>query len=140
MPKLTGILETALYVEDLERAAGFYEKVFGFSRLLCDDRMVALNICDEPRAVLLLFLRGASADGAEVPGGHIPPHDGNGQVHFAFAIEENAVDLWRAHLRHCGVEIISEVQPPQGGHSLYFRDPDGKLAELATPRIWNVER
>jgi len=31
MPKLVGILKTALHVEDLERAAGFYEKVFGGS-------------------------------------------------------------------------------------------------------------
>jgi len=136
--KIKGILETALYVADLERAAQFYKTLFDFSRLLCDERMIALNVCDEPRAVLLLFLRGASSHGADVPGGKIPPHDGSGEVHFAFSIDDKDLDLWRAHLKNCGVEIISEVHPPQGGHSLYFRDADGHLAELATPRIWDI--
>ena len=25
---------------------------------------------------------------------------------------------------------------PRGGESLYFRDPDGHLVELATPGLW----
>jgi catechol 2,3-dioxygenase-like lactoylglutathione lyase family enzyme len=136
--KINGILESALYVEDLERAAQFYEKLFGFSRLLSDKRMIALNVCESPRQVLLLFRKGGSTEGATVPGGQIPPHDGSGQLHFAFAIEESDVETWRTKLQAQGVEIISEVRPPQGGLSLYFRDPDGHLAELATPRIWDT--
>jgi catechol 2,3-dioxygenase-like lactoylglutathione lyase family enzyme len=136
---INGILESALYVEDLERAAQFYERLFGFARLLSDERMVALNVCESPRQVLLLFRKGGSTEGAEVPGGQIPPHDGNGNLHFAIAIEESDVQAWRAKLQAHNVEIISEVHPPQGGISLYFRDPDGHLAELATPRIWDME-
>ena len=37
MPTVNGILETALYVEDLERAVRFYRTVFGFEVLGCDD-------------------------------------------------------------------------------------------------------
>ncbi|HEY0075628.1 MAG TPA: VOC family protein [Abditibacteriaceae bacterium] len=137
--KINGILESALYVGDLERAAQFYERLFGFARLLSDERMIALNMSEAPRQVLLLFHKGGSIKGAEVPGGQIPPHDGNGNLHFAFAIKESDVEAWRAKLQAHNVEIISEVRPPQGGISLYFRDPDGHLAELATPRIWDME-
>lgn len=137
--KINGVLESALYVEDLERAAQFYEKLFGFARLFSDERMIAVDVCQSPRQVLLLFRKGSSTQGATVPGGQIPPHDGNGQLHFAFAIEENDVEAWRAKLLANDVETISEVRPPQGGISLYFRDPDGHLAELATPRIWDME-
>lgn len=136
---VNGILETALYVEDLERAAAFYEQLFGFARLLTDERMIALNVSESPRQVLLLFLQGASGEGAKVPGGHIPPHDGAGRVHFAFGVQESDLAAWREWLQAHGVEIISEVRPPQGGISLYFRDADGHLAELATPRIWDME-
>ena len=35
-----------------------------------------------------------------------------------------------------GIAIESRVDWPQGGASLYFRDPDRLLVELATPGIW----
>ena len=38
MPKLTGILETALYVEDLDRAEAFYAGVLDMPRVTGDDR------------------------------------------------------------------------------------------------------
>ncbi len=37
MPKVTGVLETALYVKDLERSVRFYEAVFEFETLEADD-------------------------------------------------------------------------------------------------------
>ena len=45
-PPLTGVLETALYVADVDRAAGFYQRLFG-SRVLLDEpgRMRALDRC-----------------------------------------------------------------------------------------------
>jgi catechol 2,3-dioxygenase-like lactoylglutathione lyase family enzyme len=33
MPHLTGLLETALYVDDLPRAVRFYQAVFGIERI-----------------------------------------------------------------------------------------------------------
>jgi len=37
-----------------------------------------------------------------------------------------------------GIRIESKVTWPAGGQSLYFRDPDNHLVELATPGIWEV--
>ena len=37
-----------------------------------------------------------------------------------------------------GVAIESEVSWPNGGHSIYIRDPAGNSLEFATPDIWEV--
>jgi catechol 2,3-dioxygenase-like lactoylglutathione lyase family enzyme len=71
-----------------------------------------------------------------LPGGVIPPHGGSGQLHFAFAIPAEDLPAWEHRLREAGVEIESRVKWSRGGESLYFRDPDGHLVELATSGIW----
>ena len=88
--------------------------------------------------MLLLFRRGGTASGASFPGGWIPPHDGTGPVHFAFAIRDDDLELWREHLAAEGVEIESEVHWDRGGTSFYFRDLNGHSVELATPGVWKV--
>ena len=136
MPQVRRVLETALYVEDLDRAVEFYERVIGLSALSRGDRLAAMDAGEG--TVLLLFLRGATASGASFEGGRIPPHDGAGPAHFAFAIASGELDSWRRHLAIEGVEIESEVSWGRGGKSIYFRDPDGHSVELATPGIWRV--
>jgi catechol 2,3-dioxygenase-like lactoylglutathione lyase family enzyme len=45
---------------------------------------------------------------------------------------------WRAHLEGRGVEIESQVEWPNGGRSIYFRDPAGNSVEIATPELWEL--
>ena len=66
-PAVGRILETSLYVADLERSSAFYDKVFGFGVLLRDERMIALAI--PGREVLLLFVHGGSVSASETPFG-----------------------------------------------------------------------
>jgi len=136
MPKLLSILETALYVEDLDRAAAFYEAVMGLSDILySDDRMCAYNV--NGQSVLLLFIRGGTTEPVQTGGGVIPPHDASGQIHMAFAIAPDTLDAWKARLADHRVAIEGTSDWKRGGHSLYFRDPDGNLLELATtPGLW----
>lgn len=136
MPKLTSILETALYVDDLDRAAGFYEGVMGLDRVLyADGRMRAYDV--NGRSVLLLFRRGGTTEPVRTPGGVIPPHDGAGRLHMAFAIDPDQLEAWRERLGAEGIEIEGTSDWKRGGHSLYFRDPDGNLLEVATtPGLW----
>ena len=136
MPTLTGLLETSLYVTDLERSAGFYRDLFQMDMLAADDRFCALHVAG--RQVLLLFRKGASVAPAVVPGGKIPPHDGQGELHLAFAIPAGEWDAWKNRLGEMGVLIESQVTWSRGGRSLYFRDPDRHLVELATPGLWAV--
>ena len=135
-PKLNGVLETALYVDDLVRAARFYEDVLGLSALTSDARFRAYDVGG--RSVLLLFQRGATLETVRLPGGTIPPHDGHGPLHMAFAIGSDDLAAWERHLERDGVEIEGRTAWPRGGRSLYVRDPDGHLLEFATPGLWRI--
>jgi hypothetical protein len=46
MPTLDGVLETALHVDDLDRAYGFYAQILGLVPLVRDERMCAFAIGD----------------------------------------------------------------------------------------------
>jgi len=134
-PALLSILETALYVDDLERAASFYEGVMGLSSLFTDDRLRAYDV--NGRSVLLLFMRGGTTEPVQTGGGLIPPHDGQGRLHIAFAVTHDEFARWRDRLEAAGIEIEGTSHWKRGGESVYFRDPDGNLLELAaTPGLW----
>ena len=134
-PALTGVLETALVVEDVARAARFYCDLFGFEVLVESDRLCAINV--KPGQVLLLFRRGGSLDDIQLPGGLLPGGmDAQGRGHMAFAISPEHLDQWRQWLEQNSVAIESTLRWERGGTSLYFRDPDGNLLELATPGVW----
>jgi len=133
-PRIGAVLETALYVEDLAPAARFYEETMGLKPLYQDERLCAFD-CG-PGSVLLLFLRGSTGETVRLPGGEIPPHEGAGRLHFAFAIERDDLSAWEARLDERGVAIEARMNWPRGGTSIYFRDLDENLVELATPGLW----
>src|SRR5690349_18775499 len=108
MPAVNGVIETALYVADLERSVRFYETVLGLPRLAGDDRFCALSVADQQ--VLLLFRRKASLQASVLPGGVIPPHDGSGELHVAFAIDAAELEAWRRRLAEQGVAVESTVR------------------------------
>lgn len=134
MPALSDLKETSLYVEDLNRAKSFYTSVLGLRVLVEDERFCALDVAT--MHILLLFLRGASLRETQLPGGIIPPHDGTGPLHVAFAVTSQELPVWETHLQANKVEILSHVSWPRGGRSIYFRDPDGHMLELLTPGVW----
>jgi catechol 2,3-dioxygenase-like lactoylglutathione lyase family enzyme len=131
---IAGILETVLYVEDFARACPFYEQVLGLNSIYRDQRLCTYDVGG--RGVLLLFLRGQSLQTVKLPGGSIPPHDGSGPVHIAFSIAADALSAWEARLKETDIAIEGRTTWPRGGTSIYFRDPDGHLVELATPGLW----
>ncbi len=136
MPSLNGILETSVYVEDMECSMRFYQEVMQFEKLLSDERFCALKAA-QPQ-VLLLFKKGASTQPMVFEGGTVPPHDGSGQTHLAFAISAQELEPWERWLEQHQVVIESKVRWERGGQSIYFRDPDGHLLELVTPGCWAI--
>jgi catechol 2,3-dioxygenase-like lactoylglutathione lyase family enzyme len=134
MPKLNAVLETALYVDDLSRARNFYATTLGLPLLREDHRMCAFDVGG--RSVLLLFVRGGSLENLAFPGGTIPPHDGQGPLHIAFSVSEDDLTAWERTLKDNGIAVEGRTAWQRGGRSLYFRDPDGHLLELATPGLW----
>jgi catechol 2,3-dioxygenase-like lactoylglutathione lyase family enzyme len=135
-PAINGVVETILYTDDLARATAFYRDVLGLAGMRGDgDRFEAFDT--GAQRVLLLFKRGGTLQPQPVAsGGVIPPHDGSGPHHIAFAIAAADYDPWCATLRRHGIPIEGETHWERGGRSVYFRDPDGHLVELVTPGIW----
>ncbi len=136
MPTVGRVLETSLYVEQLDRSLDFYQRIFGFEKLEVDDKLCAFNVSSSQ--VLLLFRKGATTEKMDTPGGVIPPHDGAGRLHLAFTIRAADEEAWSQQLAAAGVPIESRVEWPEGGFSLYFRDPDGHLLELVAPGCWPI--
>ncbi len=128
------VLESALYVSDLQAAEKFYTEILGLTLysklkgrhvfLRCGDRMV------------LIFNAEATAVS---PGGprDAPTHGAKGEGHLAFAAKDREIDRWKQHLTENGVEIEKEIHT-QGGRSIYFRDPSQNCLEIASPRIWGI--
>ena len=129
-PKTEGLLESSLYVDDVDRSARFYEKIFGF-RVISDfgGRGCAMQAGD--RQVLLLFKKGGSLQIQS-------PHDGAGELHLAFAIADTELERWEAWLGENGIAVEEKRAWKLGGVSLYFRDPDRHLLEVVTPGVWSI--
>jgi catechol 2,3-dioxygenase-like lactoylglutathione lyase family enzyme len=134
MLTVNGILETALYVQDVERSRQFYQSLLGLEIMDDDERFCAFDVREGQ--VLLLFQQGTSREPRPSPGGLIPAHDATGRIHLAFAVEASDLHSWEERLAQRGIPIESKVVWIRGGTSLYFRDPDGHLVELATPGVW----
>ena len=129
-PKTEGILESALYVEDVANSVQFYERIFGF-RVISDFAGRGCAMQASERQVLLLFKKGASQAIQS-------PHDGDGELHLAFAIPAAELTSWETWLAENGIAVEEKRRWELGGESLYFRDPDRHLIEVATPGVWSI--
>jgi len=129
-PTTDGILETSLYVSDVARSVRFYEETFGF-RLIKDFGRRGCAMQAGPHQVLLLFKKQASRTIQS-------PHDGDGELHVAFAIPSGELAHWESWLQAKGIAVEEKTTWDLGGWSLYFRDPDRHLLELATPGVWSI--
>lgn len=136
MLQLKRIIETALYVNDLDIAQQFYAQTFQLEVMVKSDVLVALNIGDQN--TLLLFKRGASLQTKYLSGGEIPPHDASGRIHVCFAIDQQDMPAWKERLARAGIPLEGRTEWPKGGSSIYFRDPDQNLVELLTPGCWSI--
>ena len=128
------VLETAVYCDDLPHTTGFYRDLLATDPMLSVERVVAFDAGEG--TVLLLFQRGASDQAFHTSGGVVPGHTSTGPAHIAFAIDKADVPTWLERLETLHIAIESRVDWPRGGHSIYFRDPDGRSVELATPGTW----
>jgi catechol 2,3-dioxygenase-like lactoylglutathione lyase family enzyme len=129
-PNTEGILESSLYVADVVRSVGFYEKIFGF-QVISDFGGRGCAMKAGARQVLLLFKKRGSRD-------MLSPHDGDGELHIAFAIGAADLASWGAWLEDNGIAVEEKRTWERGGCSLYFRDPDRHLVEVATPGVWSI--
>jgi catechol 2,3-dioxygenase-like lactoylglutathione lyase family enzyme len=125
------ILEACVYADDLEAAERFYTDALGMEVMARVEGRHVFFRCGG--RVFLVFNPHATAGGGAIPG-----HGATGPGHVCFAMREDELERWRAHLLARGVEIEKEHTWPGGGRSLYFRDPAGNSVELGTPSIWRI--
>ena len=136
--QIKAVLETCLYVDDLDQAERFYRDILGLSLFVKTPGRHLFFRCGA--AMLLLFDPETTRNNEfKVNDSRIPQHGSTGPGHVAFAISESEMNTWRKRLVQNGVEIESEVDWPNGVHSIYFRDPSFNSLELTSPRIWNFD-
>jgi len=131
--RVSHILESCLYVDDLAKAEHFYSQVLGLSVESRQEGRHVFFHCGT--RMLLLFNPLASRESSD----HFPPHGAFGPGHLAFGIREADLPAWTNRLERQGISIEKVIDWPRGGHSIYFRDPAGNSLELATPKIWGID-
>jgi len=126
------VLETCLYVDDLDAAEDFYSRVLGLKVVSREgDRHVFFR-CGE--AMFLIFNPDKTID----PANDVPAHGARGPGHVAFRVSIPEMQRWKAHLELQGIQIEQGMEWPGGGQSLYFRDPSGNSVELVSPEVWGL--
>jgi len=133
--KITGILETCMYAEDLTAAEAFYGLLPGLEPVSKEPGRHLFYRCGE--SMLLIFNpTHTSTEQTSVGGQDIPLHGPKGPGHIAFSIEGNEVEEWKEFLKKKSIIIESEITWPNGSVSIYFRDPAGNSLEIVSPDIW----
>jgi glyoxalase family protein len=128
---LGGLHHITLISSNIERTTRFFTETLGL-------RLIKQTVnFDDPSAKHFYF-----GDEAGTPGtvityfewAHLPAGStGVGLTHhFAFAVEDDeALARWWVRLRRCGVDVTNP-RPRRYFTSIYFRDPDGVILEIAT--------
>ena len=130
--RLVGLHHLTAICRDLDRTTAFYRDLLGLSLV----REGASD--DDPDARHFWFSAGDGAPGTLISFLEYPDLEqgvvGIGTVqHFAFAVASAAEqEAWRDYLRERGVEA-TDVFERGGFRSIYLRDPDGNIVEIATP-------
>jgi len=132
-----GVLETVIYANDLGLAETFYRDVLGMAPFARVEGRHLFYRCGNQ--VFLIFNPQATRE-VSTAGIPVPPHGADGPGHICFRAGAADIDAWHDRLTSNGVEIEMDFEWPQGGRSIYFRDPAGNCLEFAEPRIWGFDR
>jgi catechol 2,3-dioxygenase-like lactoylglutathione lyase family enzyme len=130
------VLEAALYVDDLERAEDFYGRILGLEFI---SRMAGRHVffrCGQ--VIVLLFNAEATRIASANIALPVPMHGASGAGHLCFRAESSEIDQWKNKLEAAGVDIEADFFWPNGGRSIYFRDPSGNSLEFGEPKIWGL--
>ncbi len=130
MAAITKIVETSIYVQDLQRSETFYMDVLGLEFVSRQPgRHVFLKA---GKSMLLIFNPQATLTMTSLA------HGTSGVNHFALEIDPADYEQWKTTLSRHRVPIEKEVTWPTGSHSIYFRDPDSHNVELITKGNWPI--
>jgi glyoxylase I family protein len=129
--RIAGLHHVTVICADVARSVGFYRNLLGM-------RVVKQTVNEDDRSARHVFF----GDEEGTPGTLITCLEyaeldegvvGRGSTHhFALSVgSEEELSAWRDYLRSCGIPC-TDVMDRTYFKSLYLRDPDGHLVELAT--------
>ncbi|MEM6635383.1 MAG: VOC family protein [Pseudomonadota bacterium] len=133
---LTGVLEAAVYVDDLDAAAAFYTGVLGLPEVLRLDGRHVFFRCGS--TIVLAFLAAASRKPPPATALPVPTHGADGPGHICFSAEAPVLEGFVRRLTEEGIDIEADFNWPNGARSVYVRDPAGNSVEIAEPRLWGA--
>ena len=130
--QLTGLHHVTAISADLERTIAFYRDVLGLG-IVRDG-----TSDDDPGTRHVWFGIGGSGPGSLLSFMEYPQLPvglaGTGSTHHFAVVVESAseLDAWRDYLRGQGVECTDVLDRGGAFRSVYVRDPDGHIVEIAT--------
>ncbi len=133
-PALQGVLEAAIYVDDLDAARGFYGDVLGLEEIMAVEGRHVFFRCGS--TIVLCFIAEATRQPPGSGSLPVPPHGADGPGHICFSADGATLDGWTARLQQAGIAIESDFRWPNGARSIYVRDPAGNSVEFAEPQLW----
>lgn len=126
------ILETALYVTDLDAASAFYSDLIGLEEVLRVDGRHLFYGCG-PGMLLLFIAEATRAATTDLP---FPTHGAVGEGHMCFRVPPEDLQPWADYMEANGIEIEADFEWPTGARSIYVRDPDRNSIEFSEPKLW----
>ena len=130
MPKLNGILETAIHTEDMVRARAFYEGVLGLEPIYNDNRLSAYAVAG--REVLLVFRKGTTGQTVASPAGPF------------LAMAAMAHCMWRSLLARTNSIIGRRISPRGGslskGAMIGHAAATASISAIPTDTFWSSRR
>lgn len=130
MPLVTGLDHLVLTVADVRATVAFYETVLGM-------QAQAFRVADGSTRQALTF--GGQKINLHPASGPFAPHAARpapGSADLCFLTDTPLSD-WLAHLAALGIPVEAGPVPRTGATgpilSIYLRDPDGNLIEVAKP-------
>jgi catechol 2,3-dioxygenase-like lactoylglutathione lyase family enzyme len=129
-----GFAELVLIVDDVPRAARFYEDVVGLElEHAAADEWAWFWAGKRGEAQRIALHNGPLLFEEHSP---YPAGERFGRVHFAFDVARADLDAALERVRSAGVEVYGPVDFPEpfNARSYYFYDPDGNLLEFFSPQ------
>jgi catechol 2,3-dioxygenase-like lactoylglutathione lyase family enzyme len=143
MPAPPGMFEIQLVVDDLAAMRAFYRDRLGLEVSVDDEERGRVHFRLRDGQLILARAKGeeGSPDWPGLPPPLLTSADragraplGHGPVHFAFEVESRGLVARGEQLRTEGLDVRGPYRWPSGRLSIYFRDPEGNVAELiSTP-------
>ena len=137
------MFEIQLVVADLDAMRAFYRDRLGLAVTVDDEERGRVHF--RLRDGQLILARAEGEDGSPAwpglppplltaadPAGRAPLR--HGPVHFAFEVERSGIVAQGERLRADGLDVRGPFRWPSGRLSIYFRDPEGNVAELISAR------